>query len=371
MVHKFFQGTLCAFPDFFLPVFGLFIFCSLCSIITSHICQTKCFEVNNIRKITFYVLSFLLFALVLIAPVRTYAAEMDSYVGAVTTGGGNLYVRTSPSTGSTVLTSLKKGSYVTLMEKSGDWWKVEYADNRYGYCYAGYITPVEGKPVQVKTGGNVLNVRSGPDTSYSRITTLPHGDIVMLRSTNNGWSRILYHGTKLGYVSSQYLSGQSAGNSGNTGSDTVSLQVPSFKQTDSRWASYPLGTHGGTIGTIGCAVTGIAMMESYRTGTIIYPDTMAKKLSFTAGGGVYWPSHYTTVTTLDLSKIHSLLKQGKPVLLGGTTSSGRQHWVVITGFTGGSLTAANFTVNDPGSNSRTTLQQYFHSFPNFYKYFYY
>lgn len=357
-----------AFPDLFLPVFGLFIFCSFCSIITWHICQTILFEVRIIRKTTSFILSLILLASVLITPIKVSAAQMDSYVGAVTTGGGNLYVRKSPSTGSSILASLQKGSYVTLIEKSGQWWKVEYADGRYGYCYAAYITPVEGTAVKVNTGGDILNVRAGPGTSYSRVATLPHGTVVLLRSTDGGWSRILYHGTKLGYVSSQYLSGQS---SGSTGTNTVSLKVPSYKQTDSRWASYPLGTRGGTIGSIGCAVTGIAMMESYRTGTTIYPDAMAKKLSFTAGGGVYWPSHYTTVTTLDLSKIRSLLEQGKPVLLGGTTNSGRQHWVVITGFTGGSLTAANFTVNDPGSNSRTTLQQYFNSFPNFYKYFYY
>ena len=329
------------------------------------------FEVNIIRKLTSFILSFILLAAVLITPVRTYAAEIDSYVGAVTTGGGNLYVRKSPSTGSTILSSLKKGSYVTLLEKSGDWWKVEYADKQYGYCYAGYITPVEGTAVQVNTGGNVLNVRTGPGTSYSRTATLPHGTVVMLRSTANGWSRILYHGTKLGYVSNQYLSKSSAGNSGTTGANTISLKLPNFKQTDSRWASYPLGTQGGTIGTIGCAVTGIAMMESYRTGSTITPDAMAKKLSFTSGGGVYWPSHYTVVTKLDLNQIHSLLMQGKPVLLGGTTNAGRQHWVVITGFTGGSITASNFTIHDPGSNSRTTLQQYFNSFPNFYKYFYY
>lgn len=298
---------------------------------------------------------------------------MDSHVGAVTTGGGQLYVRSSPSTGSTILTSLKKGSYVTLMEKSGQWWKVEYADGKYGYCFSGYITPVEGSPAKVNTGGNVLNVRTGPGTSYSRIGTIPHGDIVMLRSQANGWSRILYHGTKLGYVSSQYLSGQSSGNTGSSGTASVSLQVPSFKQTDSRWASYPLGTKGGTIGTIGCAVTGIAMLESYRTGTTIYPNQMAQKLSFTAGGGVYWPSHFTAVTnkTGYLSHIHSLLQQGKPVLLGATTSSGRQHWIVITGFAGGSLSPENFTINDPGSNSRTNLQQFYNSFPNFYKYFYY
>lgn len=313
----------------------------------------------------------------LIMPLKVNAADKTSHVGAVTTGGGSLYVR--KTAGGTILTALKKGSYVTLIEKTGSWWKVEYADNKYGYCYADYITPVEGTPVQVDTDGDVLNVRSGPGTSYSRIATLLHGDIVMLRSSSDGWSRVLYHGTKLGYVSSRFLIDAGNSGSGNSGSNTagyaaISVQVPSYKQTDSRWASYPIGTKGGTIGTIGCATTGIAMMESYRTGTTIYPPDMAKKLSYTAGGSVYWPSHYK-VTTTDadyLSKIYSSLQQGKPVLLGAKTAGGRQHWVVITGFTGGStLSPAGFTIHDPGSNSRTNLQQFLSSFPYFYKYFTY
>ena len=124
---------------------------------------------------------------------------------------------------------------------------------------------------------------------------------------------------------------------------------------------------------IGCATTAIAMMESYRTGTTIYPDAMSKKLNYTSTGSVYWPSHYVTVTSNAdyLSKIYNQLKQGKPVLLGAKDSYGTQHWVVITGFTGGSLTAGSFTINDPGSNTRSNLQQFLNAYPTFYKYFYY
>lgn len=295
------------------------------------------------------------------------AATHTSYAGAITTGGGSLNVRTAASTKSSIVAILKKGSYVTLIEKNGSWWKVEYADNKYGYCHADYITAVDSSPMQVRTNGDVLNVRSGPSTAYSRISTLPHGTTVLVRKTENGWSQILYHGTKLGYVSSLFLSGSSQPTY-----PEISLSVPSFKQTDSRWAGYPLGTRGGTIGTIGCAVTGIAMMESYRTGDIIYPNDMAKKLSFSSGGAVYWPSHFTVNAALDLSQIYSLLQQGKPVLIGGKTASGGQHWVVITGYSGGeTLTASNFTIHDPGSNNRVTLQQFFKVFPNFYKYFHY
>ncbi len=356
-----------------MTLFGLFCLPSKYGIIPLHICQTIHFEVIKIRKLLTIILTFILITGLLITPQKVSAAQMDSHVGAVTTGSGSLYVRQNATTSSAILTSLNKGSYVTLISRSGSWWKVEYAKDRYGYCHADFITPVEGKPVQVVTPDrNVLNVRSGPGTSYSRIATVNHGEIVMVRSTANGWSRILYHGTKLGYVSSQFLPGVSSDNT-QAGLSPVSLAVPSMKQTDSRWSSYPLGTTGGTIGSIGCATTGIAIMESYRTGTTIYPNQMAKKLSYTSGGSVYWPSHFTVVTNQSgyLQNIYELLQQGKPVLIGAKTSAGRQHWVVVKGFSGGSLTAANFVIEDPGTYTRTNLQQFFNAYPNFYKYFYY
>ena len=125
---------------------------------------------------------------------------------------------------------------------------------------------------------------------------------------------------------------------------------------------------------IGCATTAIAMMESYRTGTTIYPSAMVKKLSYTASGSVYWPSHYTAVTSSSgyLNTIYSQLKSGKPVLIGAKNSYGGQHWVVVTGFNGGnSLTTSAFMINDPGSSTRSTLAQFFSDYPYFYKFFIY
>lgn len=305
---------------------------------------------------------------VLAMPLRAEAATASSKAGAVTTSSGPLNVRASASSGASVVATLKKGSYVTLIGKTGSWWQVEYGKGQYGYCHADYITIVEGTPVTVKVSDS-LNVRSGAGTSYSRVASLYNGETVLRLSTSGGWSRVLYHGTKTGYVSAQYLSGSTD----TGGYSAVSLSVPSFKQTDSRWANVTIGSSGKTMAKIGCATTAIAMMESYRTGTTIYPDAMSKKLSYTASGSVYWPSNYTTVTSSSgyLNAIYSKLKEGKPILFGAKNASGSQHWVVITGFTGGSLAAGNFTILDPGSNSRTTLQQFLNAYPNFYKYFYY
>ena len=314
-------------------------------------------------------LLLILVTLLSFAPLKAKAATMDAKVGAVTTASGNLNVRSSASVNSRIVSTLRKGSYITLISKSGSWWKVEYGKNLYGYCHADYITIVEGIPATVVTRSGSLNARSGAGTNYAVQAQLAKGETVLRLTEKNGWARVLYHGTKTGYVSSKYLSAGSTSSS----YSAVSLRVPNYKQTDSRWASVKIGTSGKTMSQIGCATTAIAMMESYRTGTTIYPDAMSKKLSYTSSGSVYWPSHFVAVTNSAgyLNGIYQQLKQGKPVLLGMKNSYGGQHWVVVTGFTGGSLSPANFTINDPGSNTRTTLQQFLNAYHIFYKYFYY
>lgn len=321
------------------------------------------------KKTLSFIMSIIMFGILLL-PANVQAATVSSKAGMVSVSSGKLNVRSSNSTSSAVVTSLAKNSYITLISKSGSWWRVEYSDGRYGYCHADYITVLSSSAMNVNIQSGTLNVRSGPSTAYAKTGSLSKGEIVLVLSASGSWKRILYNGTEIGYVSSQYL----ASATNNSVYSAVSLKVPSFKQTDSRWASVLIGKSGRTIADIGCATTGIAMMQSYRTGSTIYPDAMSKKLSYSSSGSVYWPSDYTVTTSSSgyLSRIYELLKQEKPVLFGAKNSYGGQHWVVITGYTGGStLTASGFTINDPGSNSRTNLQQFLNSYPNFYKYFHY
>lgn len=294
------------------------------------------------------------------------AATLSSQAGKVVTASGRLNVRSGSSTTSSVIASLSKGNLVTLLSKSGAWWYVEYEKGKYGYAHADYIDTVSSSPATVQLKSGYLNVRSGAGTGYSAIGKLSSGEVVLVLSSANGWSRVLWHGTKTGYVSSNYLS------KGAPAYAAISLKLPYFKQTDARWANAKLGNSGKTIAQSGCVTTAIAMMESYRANKTIYPDAMAKQLKYTSGGDAYWPSDYQPVFTNSLSAIYNLLKQGKPVLYGARNAYGSQHWVVITGYTGGNtLTASGFTVHDPGYSQRTNLQQHLNNFPNFYKYFSY
>lgn len=314
--------------------------------------------------ITVFALIFALFSL----PQTVSAADTSSTAGTVSITSGTLNVRKSASTKAEIVYSLKKKAYVTLISKSGDWWKVEYASGKYGFCHSDYIKSVSSAAKTVKLTSGTLNVRSGAGTSYSRIAGLANGKAVIELSSSNGWSKILFNGTKTGYVSSKYLA------SGNVAYPKIALKVPSFKQYDSRWAKVKIGSSGKTIEQIGCATTAIAMIESFRSGATVYPDAMAKKLSYTSSGSVYWPSDYKVVTSSAnyLSKIYSELKGGRAVILGAKNAYGGQHWVVVTGYSGSnSLSTANFTVNDPGSSTRKTLEAFLTAYPNFYKYFYY
>ena len=324
-------------------------------------------EVILIRKTRYIFYTLLLLAAMLCLPTNVSAADRNSQAGIITTNQGNLYVRSAASTGSTILTSLPKGSRITLITRSGDWWKVEYASGRYGYCHASYITAGESTPAIVSTRSGGLNVRTGPGTSYAKVTTLPKNRVVLVLSTQNGWSRILYDGTRTGYVSNTYLSGlQQYG--------AIDLQVPGFKQIDSRWADVTIGTSGKTIRQIGCATTAVAMMESYRAGSLIYPDVMSRQLRYTPSGSVYWPEDYRVSTQSEglPDILYGYLKAGKPVLLGAKNAAGKQHWVVVTGFAGGnSLRTADFYIEDPGSVNRVTLQQFLDIYPVLYKYFTY
>ncbi len=310
---------------------------------------------------------------VFISPQKAQAAEKIHGAGRVATSSTALNVRSKASGSSTVKAKLSKNSYVTLVSKSGNYWRVQYSASGYGYCHADYITTSSTKVRTVKTTSGRLRVRSSASSTGTIKDYLSSGTQVTVLSTSGNFSRIVYNGTKTGYVSSSYLT-TSSGTSSSNSYKAIKLSVPDFKQTDSRWANVTLGSSGQTIGKIGCATTAIAMLESYRTGTTIYPNAMAKKLSYTSGGAVYWPSNYTIITSSSgyLGKIYNLLKAGKPVLIGAKKSNGSQHYVVITGVKATNyLTTSSFYINDPGSNTRTTLNQFLSAYPNFYKMMHY
>ncbi len=288
-------------------------------------------------------------------------------LGAAALDGGTvrvnsaLNVRSAPTTASAVRGKLQAGRSVTLYERSGNWWRIGYAGGS-GYVYAAYIEEQHLAVRYVRTYGGNLHVRAAASTASAVIDSLPNTSAVLILGVEGNFARVLLPDERTGYVSRDYLVIAVP----TVGSDAVTLAVPSYKQYDSRWASRRLPGSGEKLSTHGCAVTALAMAESYRTGETVTPTDILAAERFTANGAIYWPTTYTWGDA-SLATVRAALLAGKPVILHVQKANGSTHFVTVYGFTGGALDAANFRILDPGSESRTTLADLRAVYPNIVK----
>lgn len=328
--------------------------------------------------------------------------------GKVTANGGNLNVRSGPSMNNDVISCLKDGTKVTVKSKAGSWYKIEYVSGKVGYVYKTYLK-VSGKvaaesgssgagsssasnqeyPVTAKVtnGGVPLKLRKQATTASSILAEIPRGSSLKITDQYNAnWYKASYGGRN-GYVYASYIimpdqvtsSGSSSGNSSTSSSSKpsapkyqyprIDLDVPFYSQTDSRWANLKLGKTRYTISQIGCVVCGLAQIQSYQQGKQITPAKMLKTLSFDGNGCVYWPSGSHVNTSSNYSaNIYKQLAKGKPVLVGAFTPSGKQHWVVATGYDVNSnrLSSSHIQINDCSGRYKT-LKEFLTQYSRFYK----
>lgn len=127
--------------------------------------------------------------------------------GMVNTNSQRLNGRSGPSTNSSIVTKLNKGSYVTILEESNGFLKVIY-NSTGATCYVSkeYIVDLGGAEGKVTTNSQNLLMRSGPSTGYGIIARLAKGTTVVVMDTRpvNGFYKVLV-GDKIGYASANYI----------------------------------------------------------------------------------------------------------------------------------------------------------------------
>ena len=296
----------------------------------------------------------------LTALTATLALGAKAAEGGIVDVDTRLNVRTAPSTSASVKTKLWDGQVITLHEKEGNFFYAEYAPNSFGYVSADYVNPLNLKTATVAVSWGTLNVREGASTSAKIKDTLNKGESVLVLGTYGSFYKVLYDGNIVGYASKDYLTIETT----TASRKAISLSVPSYKQLN--YSSLKLPGSGESVATHGCAVTSLAMTESYRTGKAVTPKTVIANEKFTSSGALYWPSIYTYGGN-SLSAIYNKLAAGKPVIVHVKKSNGSTHFAVIYGFSGGALTAANFKISDPGSYTRKTLADLYNEYPIFVK----
>ena len=292
--------------------------------------------------------------------------DFTSGAGRVTTLSGFLNVRSSPFESSPIIAMLANGSYVRLISRTDTWWRVEYDEGKYGYCSADFINYIpESFPAFVSTHYSNLNIRDGAGTNYDIIGKLPKGSDIIVIGRAGNWYWILYGGTNTGYCSADFIA-----SSADQAFPAINISAQDFKQTDSRWSNVRLGNSSAVMSSSGCLVSCVAIVDTHRTGQTVLPDTLARTLSFTSDGSLYWPNRFILRNSSSgyLSVLYNSLKEGKLPIIGMRQPTGKQHWVVVTGYTGGNiLVASNFTINDPGSSARKTLQHLINDYPIFHR----
>ena len=145
---------------------------------------------------------------VAVSAVCMIGASAASGVGTVNTDA--LRLRNEANTTSTILATASEGDTVVILEDAGNgWYKVDY-NTVEGYMSGEYLTVSAQADVTIgygpdQAGGSTLNVRSGPGTTYSKVTTLSDGAVVSIMGIDNGWYKIKTSSGATGYVSSEYM----------------------------------------------------------------------------------------------------------------------------------------------------------------------
>ncbi len=214
----------------------------------------------------------------------------------------NLNFRTGPSTSNKIITTIKKNTKVEVVSYDGKWAKIKY-NNQVGYSSKDYLSEVSSSgssssgstSTTKKTGTvttDVLNVRSGAGTSYSKIGTLKKGATVTILQTSNGWHKIELSGSKTGWVSADYIkittSSSSAGPSGGSSSSGSTVTKKTGKvTTDVLNVRSGAGTSYSKIGTL----------KKGATVTILQTSNGWHKIEL-SGGKIGWVSaDYIKITT--------------------------------------------------------------------------
>ena len=150
----------------------------------------------------------------------------DSHASEIRVTTARVHFRTGAGTNYSSMGVLDEGTKVTYLSSSGNWTKVQY-NSKTGYICSDYLEKEQSTSTtstMYVTPDVGLNVRKGPGTSYSKVTTLSKGTAVTVHSTSDGWSKITANGVE-GYVSSEYLSSKKPSSSNGSTSTTKTMYV--------------------------------------------------------------------------------------------------------------------------------------------------
>jgi N-acetylmuramoyl-L-alanine amidase len=137
--------------------------------------------------------------------------KATGYIKQVESTVNPLNVRSGPGTSFQVITQIRPEQTFPLIKEEGDWVQIELNDREKGWV-ADWLIEIKDADVkevsQVRqtatVQASILNVRSGPDTSYSVIGKLASGEKIDIIEVKKGWYKISFDHSD-GWVASDYV----------------------------------------------------------------------------------------------------------------------------------------------------------------------
>lgn len=196
----------------------------------------------------FMILAITITVLVVFA-ITAGATELKTGIGIVEANGG-LRLREKASTDSDVISTAYNGESVVIIRKVNDWYLVDY-NLEIGYMHSDYLTVKQRENIELGYGSvnpSLVNIRSGPSTSYSLVDQATAGEKVFIFGFNCGWYKVKYNG-QIGYIRSDLVTLLekpycNTGSSSGSSYQAVSLgqQIATYAQ---KFVGYPY-VYGGT-----------------------------------------------------------------------------------------------------------------------------
>ncbi|SHE70257.1 SH3 domain-containing protein, partial [Alkalibacter saccharofermentans] len=120
----------------------------------------------------------------------------------------SLNVRSGPGTSHGVIGSVARSQTYSILGQSNGWYQISYNSGS-GWVSGTHVALIGNTqtmpslPSAVEVTASSLNVRSGPSTAYSIITSVSFGQTFSVLDTSNGWHQINANG-RIGWISGQY-----------------------------------------------------------------------------------------------------------------------------------------------------------------------
>ena len=134
-------------------------------------------------------------------------SKVSGNFGTGTVSGSDVRMRSGAGTNSSVITTLDKGTKMSVIGASGNWYEVSY-NGKTGYMAAQYVRIIPSESYSAAKSGTVsgdsVRLRMGPSTDFAAIATLNKNTSVKITGETGSWYEVSASG-QYGYMSKDYI----------------------------------------------------------------------------------------------------------------------------------------------------------------------